>query len=178
MLNIYGSKATGLESMSFSFFSSFLLLALALILYCLRPLFSIVLARFSSPLRLLQSPPTPSVFLGNLAQLADQENNDVIQTWTEQYGHTFAYRGFFNCHRLLTTDPIALSYILGHAYDFPKPKFITEALAEMGAGHDGLLTAQGDIHKRQVCLGLVGIASPFCLTVISTAPNHGILSNL
>jgi hypothetical protein len=22
----------------------------------------------------------------------------------------------------------------------------------MGAGHDGLLTAQGDVHKRQVCL--------------------------
>jgi hypothetical protein len=22
----------------------------------------------------------------------------------------------------------------------------------MGAGHDGLLTAQGDVHRRQVCL--------------------------
>ncbi|KAF8501170.1 cytochrome P450 [Russula emetica] len=136
-------------SFPFPFFSSFLLLLLALILYCLRPLFSIIVARFCSPLRLLASPPTPSLFLGNLAQLADQENNDVVHTWTEQYGQTFAYRGFFNCHRLLTTDPTALSYILGHAYDFPKPKFITEALAEMGAGHDGLLTAQGDIHKRQ-----------------------------
>jgi hypothetical protein len=94
-----------------------------------------------------------------LAQLADQENNDVGHTWTEQFGKTFAYRGIFNCHRLLTTDPTALSYILGHAYDFPKPKFITDALAEMGAGHDGLLTAQGDVHKRQVCLFLVGIPS-------------------
>jgi len=167
-------------SLSFLFplFSSFLVLAIGLILYCLRPLFSIVVARFFSPLRLLQSPPSPSLFLGNLAQLADQENTDVVHTWIEQYGQTFAYRGFFNCHRLLTTDPTALSYILGHAYEFPKPKFITEALAEMGAGHDGLLTAQGDIHKRQVCLFLVGIASPSCLTVIPPAPNHGIVSNL
>jgi hypothetical protein len=94
-----------------------------------------------------------------LAQLADQENNDVVHTWIEQYGQTFAYRGIFNCHRLLTTDPTALSYILGHAYDFPKPKFITEALAEMGAGHDGLLTAQGDMHKRQVRPFLASIAT-------------------
>lgn len=145
-------------SLPFPFFSSLLLLVSVLILYCLRPLFSIILARFSSPLRLLPSPPSPSLFLGNLAQLADQENNDVIHAWTKQYGQTFAYRGFFNCHRLLTTDPTALSYILGHAYDFPKPGFITDALAEMGAGHDGLLTAQGDIHKRQVCLSWYCIA--------------------
>ena len=144
-------------SLPFPFFPSLLLLASASILYCLRPLFSIILARFCSPLRLLQSPPSPSLLLGNLAQLADQENNDVVHSWIEQYGQTFAYRGFFSGHRLLTTDPTALSYILGHAYDFPKPTFITEALAEMGAGHDGLLTAQGDIHKRQVCLFLVGL---------------------
>jgi hypothetical protein len=162
----------------FPLFPSFLVLTSASIIYCLRPLFSIILARFCSPLRLLPSPPCPSLFLGNLAQLADQENNDVVHTWIEQYGQTFAYRGFFNCHRLLTTDPTALSYILGHAYDFPKPKFITEALAEMGAGHDGLLTAQGDIHKRQVCLFLVGIALPSCLKLISPASNHGINSNL
>src|SRR5216684_3732009 len=135
----------------FPLLPSFLVLSSALTVYCLRPLFSILVARFCSPLRLLPSPPSPSLFLGNLAQLADQENNDIIGTWTKQFGNTFSYRGFFSGHRLLTTDPTALSYILAHAYDFPKPKFITDALAEMGAGHDGLLTAQGDIHRRQVC---------------------------
>jgi hypothetical protein len=142
-----------MATMPFSFpFSSLLVLSSAVALYCLRPLFFLIVARFCSPLRLLQSPPSPSFFLGNLAQLADQENNDIFRTWTEQYGHTFTYRGFINGHRLFTTDPTALSYILGHAYDFPKPKFITDALAEMGAGHDGLLTAQGEVHRRQVCL--------------------------
>ncbi|KAI9448918.1 cytochrome P450 [Russula earlei] len=129
--------------------SSFLLITSAFIVYLLRPLFFIVIARFRSPLRLLPSPPSPSFFLGNLGQLAQDEKNGIVNSWTEHHGHTFTYRGFINGHRLLTTDPLALSYILGHAYDFPKPDFITDALAEMGVGHDGLLTAQGDVHRRQ-----------------------------
>lgn len=162
-LNKCLGKQPGSCMFPFPLFSSFLVLLAFSILYCLRPLFYIILSRFTSPLRLLESPPSPSLFLGNLAQLADQENSNVVRTWIEQYGQTFAYRGFFNSHRLLTTDPTALSYILGHAYDFPKPKFITEALAEMGAGHEGLLTAQGDIHKRQVCLfSFFLLASPSC----------------
>ncbi|KAI0292841.1 cytochrome P450 [Multifurca ochricompacta] len=137
--------------MSFIFLSSSQLCftcALALCFF-LRPLFTLILSRFRSPLRLLPSPPSPSFLIGNLAQIADQENNDIFRSWTDQYGHTLVYRGFINGHRLLTTDPLALAYILGHAYDFPKPNFITEALAEMGAGHNGLLTVQGDIHRRQ-----------------------------
>lgn len=131
---------------------SFLLLSSILILYLLRPLFFILVTRVCSPLRLLPSPPSPSFFVGNLAQLADQENNFILHSWTEKYGNTFTYRGFLNAPRLFTIDPLALSYILGHAYDFPKPDFITDALAEMGAGHDGLITAHGDVHRRQVCL--------------------------
>src|SRR6267142_925959 len=146
--------------MSFSFpfplpsLSSGLLLSSGVVLYLLiiRPLFFIFVSRVCSPLRLLPCPPSPSLFIGNLAQLADQENSHILHSWIEQYGHTFTYRGFLNAPRLFTIDPHALAYILGHAYEFPKPDFITDALAEMGAGHDGLLTAQGDVHKRQVYL--------------------------
>lgn len=145
----------------FPLLPSFLVLTSAFTIYLLRPLFIIIIARFYSPLRLLPSPPSPSFFLGNLIQLADQEKNDIFHIWTEQYGHTFAYRGFINGPRLFTTDPLALSYILGHAYDFPKPDFIIDALAEMGAGPDGLLTAQGDVHRRQVRLSfMASVASP------------------
>ena len=151
-----GQPLTHLMAFSLPFplplLSSFLLFSSALILYILRPLFFIFIARVCSPLRLLPSPPSPSFFVGNLAQLADQENNYILHSWTDKYGNTFTYRGFLNAPRLITIDPLALSYILGHAYDFPKPDFITDALAEMGAGHDGLITAHGDVHKRQVCL--------------------------
>ncbi|KAH9971987.1 cytochrome P450 [Lactifluus volemus] len=117
--------------------------------YLFRSLFFVLIARFRSPLRLLPSPPSPSLFVGNLAQLIDEEKNDVFCNWIELYGHTFTYRSLISSYRLFTADTLALSYILGHAYDFPKPDFVTVALAETGAGHDGLLTAQGDVHRRQ-----------------------------
>ncbi|KAI9443070.1 cytochrome P450 [Lactarius indigo] len=127
----------------------FVLLVWAVTLYALRPLFKLVISRFRSPLRLLPSPPSPSFLVGNLAQISDEENNDIFQRWAQLYGHTFIYRGFINCPRLITTDPLALAYILGHAYDFPRPDFLMEALAEAGAGREGLLTVQGDVHRRQ-----------------------------
>jgi cytochrome P450 len=99
----------------------------------------------------LPSPPSPSFLLGNLAAIADQENTDVITSWTRTYGSTFTYRGFIGGRRLLTTDPAALNHILGHAYDFPKPEFVRASLAAMVAGDDGLLTVEGDVHRRQVC---------------------------
>lgn len=123
--------------------------AWAVILYVLWPLSKLVVSRFRSPLRLLPSAPSPSFLVGNLAQISDEENSHIFQRWTELYGHTFTYRGFINGHRLFTTDPLALAYILGHAYDFPKPDFITQSLAEAGAGYEGLLTAQGNVHRRQ-----------------------------
>jgi cytochrome P450 len=51
--------------------------------------------------------------------------------------------------RLITTDLHAISYILAHAYDYPKPDFVRDSLATMAAGHEGLLTVEGDVHKRQ-----------------------------
>ena len=131
-----------------------LLFAWAVILYVLWPLSKLVVSRFRSPLRLLPSPPSPSFLVGHLAQVSGEENSNIFQKWAEVYGHTFTYRGFINGYRLITTDPFALAYILGHAYDFPKPDFITAALAEACAGHEGLLTAQGDVHRRQVCPSL------------------------
>jgi hypothetical protein len=127
----------------------FLLFVWAVFIYVLWPLSRLVVSRFRSPLRLLPSAPSPSYLIGHLAQVSVEENNNIFQRWSELYGHTFTYRGFINGYRLITTDPLALAYILGHAYDFPKPDFITEALAEACAGHEGLLTAQGDIHRRQ-----------------------------
>jgi len=49
----------------------------------------------------------------------------------------------------MTTDLAAIAHILGNAYDYPKPDFVRDSLASMAAGHDGLLTVEGDVHRRQ-----------------------------
>ncbi|KII86568.1 hypothetical protein PLICRDRAFT_113427 [Plicaturopsis crispa FD-325 SS-3] len=102
-----------------------------------------------SPLRDLRGPPVPSFFMGNLMEMHDQENTNLIGEWEARYGSTFTYRGFIGGCRLMTTDPAAIAYVLGHAYDYPKPDFVRDSLATMAAGHDGLLTVEGDVHKRQ-----------------------------
>jgi len=80
----------------------------------------------------------------------DQENNNLIANWVSRYGPNFVYRGFVGGCRLMTTDPVAVAHILGNAYDYPKPDFVRDSLASMVAGHHGLLTVEGDDHKRQV----------------------------
>ncbi|KZV68786.1 cytochrome P450 [Peniophora sp. CONT] len=124
-------------------------LALASTAYVLHPLVHLVLALWLSPLARLPSPPSPSLLLGNLAAIADQENNDVMTNWTRIYGSTFTYRGFIGGRRLLTTDPLALNHILGHAYEYPKPEFVRASLSAMVAGEGGLLTVEGEVHRRQ-----------------------------
>lgn len=129
---------------------TFLSLSAAVVLYILGTFLSLLFRQYVSPLRGLPGPPCRSFFIGNLKEMHDQENNNLVARWTASYGHTFVYRGFVGGYRLMTTDPLAVSHILGHAYDFPKPDFIRDALAEMAAGHDGLLTVEGNDHRRQV----------------------------
>lgn len=68
----------------------------------------------------------------------DQENNYLVDRWEEEYGPVFAFRGFLGGSRLMTTDIRAVAYILGNAYDYPKPDFVRDGLASMAAGHDGV----------------------------------------
>jgi len=49
----------------------------------------------------------------------------------------------------MTLDLHALSYVLSHAYDYPKPPFVKDSLADMAVGHEGLLTVEADVHRRQ-----------------------------
>ncbi|KAJ7505563.1 cytochrome P450 [Mycena galericulata] len=126
-----------------------LLLFISLVLYLLSGFFTLLLRQYLSPLKLLRGPKSPSFFMGNLIEMHDQENNNLVAEWESAYGSTFVYRGFIGGCRLMTTDPVAVAHILGNAYDYPKPDFVRDSLATMVAGHDGLLTVEGDAHKRQ-----------------------------
>ncbi|KAF9013366.1 cytochrome P450 [Cyathus striatus] len=87
--------------------------------------------------------------MGNLMQMHDQENTNLMGEWETHYGSTFVYRGFLGGCRLMTTDPAALAHILGNAYDYPKPDFVRSSLATMAVGNDGLLTVEGEVHRKQ-----------------------------
>ncbi|KAJ7081387.1 cytochrome P450 [Mycena belliarum] len=125
------------------------LLLLLLTLYLLSDFLRLLIRQARSPLTRLRGPPCPSFFMGNLAEMHDQENTDLVAAWEAAYGSTFVYRGFVGGCRLMTTDPAAVAHILGNAYDYPKPDFVRDSLATMAAGHDGLLTVEGDAHRRQ-----------------------------
>lgn len=131
--------------------------------YIIGPFLRLLVRQAFSPLNILNGPASPSFFMGNLAQMHDQENNNILATWQNQFGSTFVYRGFIGGCRLITTDPVAIAHILGHAYDYPKPDFIRDGLASMAAGHNGILTVEGEDHRRQVSALLYQLTSYFNL---------------
>ncbi|TCD59981.1 hypothetical protein EIP91_010949 [Steccherinum ochraceum] len=126
-----------------------LLLPIIVIIYVAHTFLRLLIRQRLSPLRTLPGPPSPSIFLGNLREMHDQENNGLVQRWSDLYGSTFVYRGFLNGCRLMTTDPVAASYVLGRAYDFPKPDFVRDGLSSMIGGHEGILVVEGEDHRRQ-----------------------------
>ena len=134
----------------------------------------LIIRQCRSPLRHLPGPPSPSFFMGNLREMHDQENTNLITQWVAQYGPTFVYRGFLGGRRLITTDPLAIAHILGNSYQYQKPDFIREVLASMAMGYDGLLTVEGDHHQRQVLATFPFLYRFFPITIaIFSASNIG-----
>jgi hypothetical protein len=138
-------------------------LLLSIVLYIVWTFLALLFRQARSPLRFLPGPPSPSFFMGNLREMHDAENTNLVGQWQRAYGSTFVYRGFIGGCRLMTTDPVAVTHILSRGYDYPKPDFVRDALASMAAGHDGLLVVEGDQHRKQV-----RPSSPHCL--IATNP--------
>ena len=137
--------------MSSALVTACLALPIALVLYILYTFISLLIRQVMSPLRKLSGPPSPSFFMGNLREIHDQENTNLVARWEAAYGSVFVYHGFVGGRRLMTTDPAAVSHILSRGYDYPKPDFVRDALANMTSGYNGLLTLEGDEHRRQVC---------------------------
>ncbi|EIW81246.1 cytochrome P450 [Coniophora puteana RWD-64-598 SS2] len=136
---------------SWSMQSGLLLLfvALASLAFIIQDLLKLLLRQYVSPLRNLRGPPVSSRLFGNLKEMYNQENTGLLADWEATYGQVYAYKGFFGGSRLMVTDLNALSYILGEPDLYQKPRFVRDNLAAMGAGHEGLLTVEGDTHRRQ-----------------------------
>ncbi|OJT07496.1 hypothetical protein TRAPUB_1681 [Trametes pubescens] len=124
-------------------------LPLVLVFYFLWTFLLLLFRQARSPLRHLPGPPSASLFMGNLQDLHDQENTGLVARWASTYGSAFVYRGFMGGHRLMLVDPVAVNYVMNRGYDYPKPDFVRDSLASMAAGYEGLLTAEGEMHRRQ-----------------------------
>lgn len=66
----------------------------------------------------------------------------------EQYGPVIQYRSFAGEQVIATCDPKAISYMLMHKTStFPKPHEEVRGLERLTGR--GLLTVEGDVHRRQ-----------------------------
>jgi hypothetical protein len=163
-LPIFGGSHAPSMALSMSHFIAAAVLAVPL--YIFYGLIALIVRQARSPLRHIKGPPAPSWFFGNLGQMYDAENTDLYERWMDTYGRSLVYRGFCGGSRLFTSDPKALTHILSHTYDYPKPSFVRASLAMMGGEH-GLVVVEGvcltishtrlkqlsgDKHKRQVSL--------------------------
>ncbi|OBZ66432.1 hypothetical protein A0H81_13683 [Grifola frondosa] len=82
----------------YTFLLSLTAAGIALALWKLYP---ILRRPYTTCLRNLPGPPSPSWLFGNLKQIWNAENPTVMQEeWIKEYGHTIMYRGFFNMGHL------------------------------------------------------------------------------
>ncbi|KDN36671.1 hypothetical protein RSAG8_10669, partial [Rhizoctonia solani AG-8 WAC10335] len=95
--------------------------------------------KWFSPLRHLRGPANESFLFGNMKRrfTASGDSLKAQEQWMEMYGATHSYRGFLSSYRLFTADTRALT------------QYSPEIKLETPSERTGLLSVEGDIHKRQ-----------------------------
>ncbi|UZJ57204.1 hypothetical protein CBS101457_006524 [Exobasidium rhododendri] len=87
---------------------------------------------------------------GDLGAIREAQPAEAHIQWIKDLqSNVYVYRGALYSPRLMMADSRAMNYVLGQgqSYEYPKPegsrKFLEELLG------NGLLVAEGDVHKRQ-----------------------------
>ncbi|KAF5344244.1 hypothetical protein D9758_012354 [Tetrapyrgos nigripes] len=106
-----------------------------------------IYSKYTSPLRSLPGPKNTSWLFGNLREIQKAENAVLHEEWTEKYGPTIKYGGFFGTYRLYTTDTKALNHVLMNHYTYQKPEMAAYSLSQVLGS--GILIMEGDKHKMQ-----------------------------
>lgn len=130
-----------------TFTNLLLSLGAALLTFGAWKLVPILLAPYTSTLKDLPGPPSPSWLYGNLKDIFKAENSVLHEAWVEKYGNTLKYRGWLGRDRLYTLDTRALNYVLSHSNEYQKP-----ALARFNLGQilgEGILFVEGEQHRQQ-----------------------------
>ncbi|EIW53608.1 cytochrome P450 [Trametes versicolor FP-101664 SS1] len=102
---------------------------------------------YTSPLRNLPGPPSPSWIYGNIKAIQDEDNSVPQERWAAEYGPVISYKGFFGLSRLWTTDTRALNHILTHSTDYQKSEAARRNVAKILG--KGVLFTEGDQHRQQ-----------------------------
>lgn len=76
-------------------------LSIGIITFYLLKLLSFLLQPYTSPLRDVPGPPSSSWFLGNINNIHNSQPAVLQEAWTDKYGKTIHYKGWFNVRRLL-----------------------------------------------------------------------------
>ncbi|OBZ66502.1 hypothetical protein A0H81_13684 [Grifola frondosa] len=130
----------------YTFLLSLITVGLAFVLWKVYPT---LLRPYTTSLRNLPGPPSPSWFFGNLKQIWNAENSVLQEEWVKEYGPNIMYRGFFNVRsdRLCTMDTRALNHILTHSNEYQKPEQARGNLARILG--KGVLFTEGEQHRQQ-----------------------------
>ncbi|KAI9068653.1 cytochrome P450 [Trametes sanguinea] len=104
---------------------------------------------YTTALKNLPGPPSPSWFYGNMKLIRSDENSDFIvqERWSEEYGPHIMYRGFLSHDRVWTLDTRALNHVLTHSIDYQKPEMARRGLANLIG--EGVLVTEGEHHRIQ-----------------------------
>lgn len=116
--------------------------------------------RWATWLRDVPGPPRGPLVLGQIRTLLRHDLVKVCRAWSETYGGMVRVPAMLGVRnscapwltaqepRLLITDPVALDHVLRkHAYNYPKVRMARRVLC--GIMGDGLISAEGDVHRRQ-----------------------------
>ncbi|CED83052.1 astaxanthin synthase [Phaffia rhodozyma] len=105
------------------------------------------LAPRRSPLYNLPGPRLESYLYGNAKDIIKLEVGVAHSHLEAVYGPTFVYRGMLGQPRLYSADPKVFNHLMSQAYDYPKPWHIRKVLGSIVG--DGLLSSEGETHRRQ-----------------------------
>ncbi|KAJ7067692.1 cytochrome P450 [Mycena belliarum] len=100
---------------------------------------------YTSPLRHVVGPKSPSFVLGNFRQMANDAH--LTEKWRKEFGPTFQFKGLFSVSELHTSDIKAVNHIITNSNIYRRaPYTIEDTKRLMGRG---ILAVTQDEHKRQ-----------------------------
>ncbi|KAK2798730.1 hypothetical protein FQN50_008768 [Emmonsiellopsis sp. PD_5] len=133
------------SSFTWTFISVSILCSIARVVYRV-----VLYPIFFTPFKNIPMPPGRGLFTGHFAMLRKEPGGFCSRRWTQEIPNNGLIRYYFfsNFERLLVTTPKIFSEILvSKSYDFEKPMEVRASL-EQALG-DGILIAEGDVHRRQ-----------------------------